>query len=313
MRRITALSLLLIFLTCSYLFSQDFSDSYIVYDYGQEIIVNLVQESNGKVTGTMSSEGIEYDITGELEGNEINGIIEGHGEYFKFTARSRNENLQLTLFDPSVERSEYDEFAETLEFSRAGGQTVMKQSGTEPSGKTKSNDVRGSDKVVINGIVLTEEQISELENIYAVKPLPGNYWYDSQSGLYGVVGYQAYGFMLAGHDFGELDERASNGDAGVFVNGREMPQTEWLIWSQLLGYYIQSGRYWLDENGNAGYKSNPIPTENLYAAAQRNYYSGSGSGGDNIWSTRFGAGNYDQGNQSGYVSVPGYGPVGYGF
>ena len=54
-------------------------------------------------------------------------------------------------------------------------------------------------------------------------------------------------------------------------------------------------------------------SENLYASAQSNYYSGSGSEGDNIWSTRFSAGYYDQGNQRGYVSVPGYGPVGYGF
>jgi hypothetical protein len=34
---------------------------------------------------------------------------------------------------------------------------------------------------------------------------------------------------------------------------------------------------------------------------------------DNFWSTRFSAGNYDSGNQRGYVSVPGHGPVGYGF
>ena len=119
--------------------------------------------------------------------------------------------------------------------------------------------------------------------------------------------------MLAGHEFGKLNSNASNGDTGVFVNGRELPQLEWAVWSQMLGYVIQPGRYWLDENGNAGYEGNPIPTENLYMAAQRNYYGGSGGGGDNIWSTRFSAGNYDSDNQRGYVSVPGYGPVGYGF
>jgi len=40
---------------------------------------------------------------------------------------------------------------------------------------------------------------------------------------------------------------------------------------------------------------------------------GGGGGGDNTWSTRFSAGNYDNDNSRGYVSVPGYGPVGYGF
>ncbi len=85
------------------------------------------------------------------------------------------------------------------------------------------------------------------------------------------------------------------------------------IWSQMLGYGIQPGSYWLDQNGNAGYAGNPMPTVNLFMAAQQNPYGSQGAGGDNSWSSRFSAGNYDSGNQRGYVSVPGHGPVGYGF
>jgi hypothetical protein len=170
-----------------------------------------------------------------------------------------------------------------------------------------------AEKVTINGVTLSDSQIAEFQETYGVKPQPGNYWYDQKSGLYGAVGFPAYGFMLAGHDFGKLDKNASNGNTGVFVNGRQLPQSEWVVWSQLLGYMIQPGKYWLDHNGNAGYEGNPIPTENLYMAAQRNLYRGSGGGGDNFWTSRFSAGNYDSGNQRGYVSVPGHGPIGYGF
>jgi len=167
-------------------------------------------------------------------------------------------------------------------------------------------------KVIINGITLSDKEINQLQKTYNVKPLPGNYWYDKKSGLYGVVGYQAFGFMKPDHSFGTLKENASNGNTQVFVNGRQLPQTEWGIWSQLLGYYIQPGRYWLHADGNAGYEGNPNPTENLYIAARRNAYRNSG-GGDNFWSTRFSAGNSNADNTQGYVSVPGYGPVGYGF
>lgn len=167
-------------------------------------------------------------------------------------------------------------------------------------------------QIIINGIVLSEAQINEIEKTYKIKPRPGNYWYDPKSGLYGVVGYPAYSFMLAGHDFGKLDRKASNGNTGVIINGRELPQSEWIVWSRLLGYWIQPGSYWLDQNGNAGYEGNPIPVVNLYVAAQRNAYTGRG-GGDNFWTSRFSAGNYDSGGQRGYVSVPGHGPVGYGF
>ena len=145
-------------------------------------------------------------------------------------------------------------------------------------------------------------------------PRPGTYWYDSKSGLYGVVGYAAFGFMRPGHKMGRLERTVSNGDSGVFVNGRELPRNEWVVWSKLLGAPIQRGRYWLDARGNAGYEGVRKPLVNLYAAAAKNRNrTGSSGGGDNFWTSRFSAGNSDRGGSRGYVSVPGYGPVGYGF
>jgi hypothetical protein len=176
-----------------------------------------------------------------------------------------------------------------------------------------ANSLDTNDQIIINGTPLSDAQITEIETLYGVKPKPGNYWYDSKSGLYGVIGYAAFGFMLPGHEFGELQRSASNGTTSVVVNGRELPYNEWLVWSQVLGYPIQPGFYWFDHLGNAGYEGNPIPTVNLYQTAQQNAMQGQWEGGDNFWSTRFSSGNYDRGNTRGYVSVPGYGPVGYGF
>jgi hypothetical protein len=168
-------------------------------------------------------------------------------------------------------------------------------------------------KVTINNIELSQKQMEKLEQVYGVQPKTGDYWYDATSGLYGAIGHASFGFMYHGHEFGTLQRNASNGNTNVIVNGRELPKNEWLVWSYVLGYYIQPGNYWFDHLGNAGNVGNPIPTVNLYLAAQQNGYAGRGSGGDNFWSTRFSAGNYDRGNTRGYVSVPGYGPVGYGF
>jgi hypothetical protein len=191
----------------------------------------------------------------------------------------------------------------------ASAQTLTLQKESAPIVQSVSSDRR----LIINGIPLSKTQIAELEKTYGVKPKPGNYWYDTKSGLYGVSGYQAYGYMYPNHDFGPLQRNASNGNTKVIVNGRELPQDEWAIWSYILGYWIQPGSYWFDSEGNAGYEGNPVPVVNMFTAAKQNTYNGKGSGGDNFWSTRFSAGNYDSGNQRGYVSVPGYGPVGYGF
>jgi hypothetical protein len=167
-------------------------------------------------------------------------------------------------------------------------------------------------KVAINGRALTARQVRELEEQYGVRPEPGNYWYDARSGLYGIVGMPAAGFMLPGHDFGALAAHASGGQTNVFVNGRNLPQPEVMILSALWGTYIQPSHYWLDGAGNVGYEGIPIPVGNLYALAQARGAIG-GGGGDNFWNSRFSAGNYNADNTQGYVSVPGYGPVGYGF
>ena len=177
----------------------------------------------------------------------------------------------------------------------------------------QAQNVPDANEISINGQVLNAQQVQELAALYGVQPQPGAYWYDASSGLYGVVGHQAFGFMHPGHNFGAMNTNVSSGDTNVYVNGRELPQSEWVIWSYMLGAPIQPGSYWLDAQGNAGYVGNAYPVVNLYAAAQQNSYIGQGGSGDNFWTSRFSAGNYDSNNQRGYVSVPGYGPVGYGF
>lgn len=167
-------------------------------------------------------------------------------------------------------------------------------------------------KIVVNGIEMNEVQIREFIRIYKQPPKPGNYWYDSVSGLYGVVNYPAYGFLYAGYSIGKLDPHCSRGNTGLFINGREIPQQEKRVWTDLLGYEILPGRYWLDGRGNAGYEGSPVVVINLYEAARISAYRNTYAG-DHFWSARFSAGNYNQGNTQGYVSVPGYGPVGYGF
>jgi hypothetical protein len=181
------------------------------------------------------------------------------------------------------------------------------------SGMSVNNNIGTIDDIIINNIVLSGEQIKEIKNRYGIEPKPGNYWYDSFSGLYGVTGYPSFGFMYPGHNFGTISIDASAGNTGVIINGRELPQLEWAVWSNILGYYIQPGNFWLDSQGNAGNVGNNIPVVNLFVAARQNAYSGKGGSGDSFWSSRFGAGNSNADNTQGYVSVPGYGPVGYGF
>jgi len=165
-------------------------------------------------------------------------------------------------------------------------------------------------EVRINGLVMTPELLQEFETVYGLKPVPGNYWYDSRSGLYGLMGRQAAGMMLPGHILGEMPEDASNGDTGIFMNGRNLAAAEVNYISILLQSPAIPGRYWLDAYGNCGIEGLPMPLVNFYEVSRLRFGSG---GGDNFWSSHFSAGNSDTGNSRGYVSVPGHGPVGYGY
>ncbi len=162
----------------------------------------------------------------------------------------------------------------------------------------------------INGIVLDAEQIEELESTYGVAAELGDYWYDTHCGLFGPLGGPAAGFMYPEHDYGVLARDASGGDTNVLINGRELTQDEWVLLSQTVGTMVLPGAYWLDWQGNAGLEGSEIPLVNLMVVAPQRM---GGAGGDDFWSSRFSAGNCDAGKTCGYVSVPGVGPVGYGF
>jgi len=193
-------------------------------------------------------------------------------------------------------------------------QTNQPMKETTVPASTGQQTVSNVPEIIMNGIAWNENMIIEFEKIYRVKPLPGNYWYDTKSGLWGIWGGDAVGFIYSGHQYGILTRNSSNGNSGVIINGRELPVSEVITWQQITGGSAVPGRYWLDSQGNLGYEGSPYAVLNLYVVAAQNSYGGNrGNGGqDGFWSSRFSAGNYDAGSGSGYISVPGYGPVGFG-
>jgi hypothetical protein len=276
--------------------AQDFSGTYT----SGQIILNLVKNESGIYSGSLSGNNNVFKLTGQVQNGMLQGRVGEENSTLLFVAGIQDQVLALTMGELDSYGNLNVSTSRTLTFIRS---VVSNNEGTQ----IKAD-------IIINNTILSKTQIQEIRNRYGIEPKPGNYWYDPLSGLYGVVGFPSYGFMYPGHNFGSLNRNASAGNTGVIVNKRELPQLEWAIWSYILGYYIPAGSYWLDAQGNVGNEGSGIPVVNLFAAARKNSYSGQGTGGgDNFWSSRFGAGNSNADNSQGYVSVPGYGPVGYGF
>jgi hypothetical protein len=128
--------------------------------------------------------------------------------------------------------------------------------------------------VVINGREITPIQARQFAAIYHNPPVPGRYWYDSRSGAWGYEGRQTGGFLYPGHDYGPLAANASNGDTGVFINGREITYTEVMALKNLFGV-VYRGHFWIDgRTGNVGTEGNPMPMANIAAALRAQQQQG---------------------------------------
>jgi len=166
--------------------------------------------------------------------------------------------------------------------------------------------------VSINGNVIDDQTLAQFAQIYNARPVPGDYWYDAASGLWGRVGMPTEGCLRPGHNFGPIPANASGGNTGVMVNGRILQASEVMSLTAMLGY-VAPGQYWLDQTGNYGQAGYAIPLGNLFQLASNMGRQGGGSsGGDNFWSTGFSSGNYDSSSGAGYVSLPNGGFVTHG-
>jgi hypothetical protein len=266
----------------------------------EPVVLELAVEG-AEVRGELILDGQRGEVSARLRGRRAEGTAEVLGARTRIRLSQDESRVLLTLFDPLT-----GEEAETI--------VLHPQAAERPARRTRALGLAGvgGSRVVVNGRPVSEAQLAALQKAYGVRPRPGRYWYDARSGLYGVEGQPALGFMRAGHDLGPLAPGASRGDRPLYVNGRQLCGRELAAWAQLLGFPPRSGRYWLDANGDTGREGEKRPLMNLFAVVARRGVSPA-SGGDRFWTSRFAAGNSDAANRQGYVSVPGYGPVGYGF
>jgi hypothetical protein len=112
-----------------------------------------------------------------------------------------------------------------------------------------------ADPVWLNGVQLTAPDLRELEAVLGRAPVPGRYWYDPHSGLWGLEGHGAGGVTRPGMRVpAPLPADASHGKSGVFVNDRELTVNELSVLAKLLAWPPPargelSGRYVLDDRG----------------------------------------------------------------
>jgi hypothetical protein len=139
-----------------------------------------------------------------------------------------------------------------------------------------------SAEVVINDQPISHRELQELSMQWNQSIPDGRYWYDATTGAWGYQGQGTAGFVAPGLTLGgPLSADASNGHTGVFINGRQLPDSDVIALMQM-GIPVQQGRWWVDAFGNAGAEGGP-PLFNLRVMAQQALRTR--GGGDSIYNT----------------------------
>ena len=149
-------------------------------------------------------------------------------------------------------------------------------------GTMQTEDLQGQARsVFINRSRLPADTLTMIETGFQTKIPDGRYWYDKMSGAWGQEGGPTLGFTVPLIGIGgSLPADISNGNTGVFINGRHLPMPDLLALQQLTGPVAQ-GRYWLDSQGNAGYEGMPALVNLRAIAMQRGLYRQGSSVGEN--------------------------------
>jgi len=114
------------------------------------------------------------------------------------------------------------------------------------------------ERIVVNGTPLPADTVRQLQRLYPVTIKPGRYWYDNVSGAWGWEGEPIAGQMLPGLKLGgTMRADASRGTSGIYINGRQITQSERVYLERSCQTRTAPGRYWVNARGVGGFEGGP--------------------------------------------------------
>jgi hypothetical protein len=231
---------------------------------GEDVVLEIQKGAGDQFTGTVMvlGESVSFNAL-EQEGTLV-GVL---------TLDEENIPFQITVNGSTLTFTAYGESQILTKQSQTSAQVGRIAPGTVVTDTASA--------LRVNGVVIEPERVSRFEQENGMQIPPGDFWYDKVSGAWGITGGPTIGFTTPGMDLGgPLKANASNGNTGVFINGRQLHLQD-VLGLQSLGVPVQQGRWWVDHLGNFGIEGSTIQIGNLFqfSRGQGGAYQRSTAGG----------------------------------
>ena len=251
----------LFLITSSKIYADPLSGKFTGYLEGERYEL-VLRKKNDSYQGTIQVGYDQIPLSAVLYGNQLKGQLGQFEEIFQFFAVIQNDgSLYLE-----------DEDGEVI---------VFKPDTSKSSGSAAANDSQiqaGERQVFVNRVRLDANTLNAIESEGQFPIADGRYWYDFNTGAWGVEGGPTAGFIYPGLSLpGPMPVNISGGGTGIYINGREIHPLDQQALMQLFGVTYR-GNFWMDATGNLGYVGGPA-IANILQASQAAQGGGSSGGG----------------------------------
>jgi hypothetical protein len=238
------------FILLMFLIESSMADSYVGSFRGQlegeqyQLIIG--SKTFGQYEGELRVGNEKVTLNASRFGDRISGQIGSGDEGFGFVAQIQDSKLVLQ-----------DEDGETIVFER--------ESEATSSELDTGFGLSEGRQVYINRVQLDLASLQAIESQGQVPIADGRYWYDVNTGAWGVEGGPTAGFIYPWLPLPtSMPVDISGSGTGIFINGREIHPLDQQALYKLFGVTYQ-GNFWMDAQGNIGYVGGPAIANILQA------------------------------------------------
>jgi hypothetical protein len=264
--------LLLLLLGIESVIADAYTGTFTGWLEGEEYQLTIAQDDNGLYAGELQVAGVVLSLNARRFGDRIAGQVGGADESFGFVANLQGSAL---IFE--------DEEGVSIKFER---DSVSDNSvGSEQEGSGTQADQR---QVHVNRVQLDTAALEELESQNDLPIADGRYWYDVDTGAWGIEGGPTAGLINPGLPLPTpMPPDISGRGTGIFINGREIHPLDQQALYQLFGVTYR-GNFWMDAQGNLGYVGGPS-IANILQASQALQSGGSSGSVTHGYDSTYGA------------------------